>query len=213
MVVYFVQPCGALTVILLHALVRVSAAALEPYDVLYSSGVEALQRGDYTGVVHYMEKALENFTQVRKSKIRCGLKCRDQHKLDATATQTETATATTTELQMFDAILRRAACLNDCLGRKLGPPSLHKVHADIDQDFNRRIPYNYLQLAYNKVKSSDAESSLYSDDWDLTPVCCVQEQGYVTGLSSLADASFIKHGHRYPAGQVTSMNFRTWIKK
>lgn len=162
MVVHFLQTCGALTLIL-HTLQLLSAATLEPYDLLYSSGVEALHRGDYAGVVRYMEKALENFAQLRQTKIQCGLKCSDQHKLDATAT----------ELQLFDAILRRADCLNDCIERKLGPPAMHKVTADVVQDFNRRIPYNYLQLAYHKVKRIEPESSVY-----LPPVCFVQDQGH-----------------------------------
>ncbi|XP_017333157.1 prolyl 3-hydroxylase 2 [Ictalurus punctatus] len=144
MVVHFLQSWGALTV-LLHMPVLLPAATLEPYDLLYSSGMDAFQRGDYADVVRYMEKALENFAQVRQTKIRCGLGCRDQHKLDATAT----------DLQLFDAILRRAACLNDCTEGKLGPSSMHKVSADVEQDFHRRIPYNYLQLAYLKLKQPD----------------------------------------------------------
>lgn len=147
MVVHFLQSWGALTV-LLHMPLLLPAATLEPYDLLYSSGMDAFQRGDYADVVRYMEKALENFAQVRQTKIRCGLGCRDQHKLDATAT----------DLQLFDAILRRAACLNDCTEGKLGPSSMHKVSADVEQDFHRRIPYNYLQLAYLKVKRNEPES-------------------------------------------------------
>ncbi|MCI4383776.1 hypothetical protein PGIGA_G00030580 [Pangasianodon gigas] len=99
MVVRFLRTCGALTLIL-PTLLLSSAAPLEPYDLLYSSAVEAFQRGDYVNVV-------------------------------------------------------RAACLNNCLERKLGPLSMHKVSADVDQDFHRRIPYHYLQLAYLKLKQLD----------------------------------------------------------
>lgn len=144
MVVHFLQTCVPLTLIL-TMLLLLSAATLEPYDLLYSGGVEAFQRGDYGNVVRYMEKALENFAQVRQTKIQCGLMCRDQHKLNVTAT----------DFQLFDVILRRAACLNDCMERQLGSPSVHKVSADVNQDFHRRIPYNYLQLAYLKVKRNE----------------------------------------------------------
>lgn len=144
MVVDFLQTCGTLKLILLTFLLFPSTATLEPYDLLYDSGVDAFQRGDYASAVRDIEKALENVAEVRQAKIRCGLKCRDQHKLDATATATE--------LRLFDVILGRAACLNHCTERKLGPPSTHKVSADVNQDFHRRIPYNYLQLAYLKVK-------------------------------------------------------------
>ncbi|KAI5101570.1 prolyl 3-hydroxylase 2, partial [Silurus meridionalis] len=130
-----------------------SGATLEPYDELYDRGVEALRRGDYGDVVRYMEKALENFARVRDTKIRCRLKCSDQNDLDVI--WTPTATATVTDLRLYDAILRRAACLNDCLQRKLGPPSIQKVSSDVTQDFNRRIPYHYLQLAYLKLNQLD----------------------------------------------------------
>lgn len=140
MVVDFLQTCGTLTLILLFS----SAATLEPYDLLYDSGVEAFQRGDYANAVRNIEKALDNVAQLRQRKIRCGLECRDEHTLDTKATETE--------LQLFDVVLRRAACLNHCAERNLGSPSMHKVSADVNQDFHRRIPYNYLQLAYLKVK-------------------------------------------------------------
>ncbi|XP_060733508.1 prolyl 3-hydroxylase 2 [Tachysurus vachellii] len=143
MVVDFLQTCGTLTLILLFSY----AATLEPYDLLYDSGVEAFQRGDYANAVRDIEKALDNVAQLRQTKIRCGLECRDQHKLDTKATETE--------LQLFDVVLRRAACLNHCAERNLGSPSMHKVSADVTQDFHRRIPYNYLQLAYLKLKQPE----------------------------------------------------------
>lgn len=148
MVVHILAPCGALTLILLLQ----SGATLEPYDLLYSGGVEALQRGDYAGVVRDMEQALESFAQMRHTRIRCGLQCAGQHQLDAPHTDTE--------LQMFGAILRRAACLNDCIERILGAPSVHKVSSDVEQDFKRRIPYHYLQLGYLKVKRTEPERAL-----------------------------------------------------
>ncbi|XP_047666255.1 prolyl 3-hydroxylase 2 [Tachysurus fulvidraco] len=143
MVVDFLQTCGTLTLILLLS----SAATLEPYDLLYDSGVEAFQRGDYANAVRDIEKALDNVALLRQTKIRCGLECRDQHKLDTKATETE--------LRLFDVVLRRAACLNHCAERNLGSPSMHKVSADVNQDFHRRIPYNYLQLAYLKLKQPE----------------------------------------------------------
>lgn len=41
--------------------------------------------------------------------------------------------------------------MNTCVEEKLGSQSVHKVSEDVVQDFHRRIPYNYLQLAYQKV--------------------------------------------------------------
>ncbi|XP_062868503.1 prolyl 3-hydroxylase 2 [Trichomycterus rosablanca] len=137
------QTGGALTII--FQIVLLSAATLEPYDMLYASGVEALNQGDYASVVMYMEGALRSFSEVRQTRIGCSLKCNDEHELSSSAT----------ELHLFDVVLRRAACLSDCIETKIGPQSMHKVSEDVLQDFRRRIPYNYLQLAYLKLKQLD----------------------------------------------------------
>lgn len=115
--------------------------SLEPCDMLYHSGVEAFAQADYAGVVRYMEKALRSFSQVRQTTIRCRLKCEDQNRLSGAIGD-----------PFFDTVLRRAACLNQCIEGEIGTQSMHKVSEDVLQDFHRRIPYNYLQLAYRKVK-------------------------------------------------------------
>lgn len=132
---------GFLTCILQTLLL--SSATLEPFDLLYENGLEAFHKGDYGNVVRYMESALSSFSEVRQTKIRCRLKCRDQHRFDSLLTD-----------KFFEAILYRAHCLNECFEGKLGAQSMHKVSEDVSQDFSRRIPYNYLQLAYRKVGTS-----------------------------------------------------------
>uniref|UniRef100_A0A8C3B221 procollagen-proline 3-dioxygenase n=1 Tax=Cyclopterus lumpus TaxID=8103 RepID=A0A8C3B221_CYCLU len=121
------------------------AASLEPYDLLYDSAVQAFYKGDYTNVVRYMEGALGSYKEVRRTKVRCRLRCQDQHPFDETFS----------DLRFADVVLRRAACMNTCIEEKIGTQSVHKVSEDVVQDFHRRIPYNYLQLAYQKLKQPD----------------------------------------------------------
>ncbi|KAL1251209.1 hypothetical protein QQF64_019005, partial [Cirrhinus molitorella] len=128
---------GFLTYILQTLLL--SSATLEPFDLLYDNGVEAFYKGDYDNVVRYMEDALKSFSEVRQTRIRCRLKCGDQHRFDSFLTD-----------KVFEVILYRGHCLNQCIEGAIGPQSVHKVSEDVIQDFNRRIPYNYLQLAYRK---------------------------------------------------------------
>lgn len=134
---------AALSVLLLTTVAPSSGADsfLEPYDLLYNSGVQAFYSGEYTDVVRYMEAALSSQAEVRSTRVRCRLRCQDQHPFDDTFS----------ELRFFDVVLHRAACMNRCIEDKLGAQSLHKVSEDVAQDFHRRIPYNYLQLAYQKV--------------------------------------------------------------
>ncbi|XP_016100425.1 prolyl 3-hydroxylase 2-like [Sinocyclocheilus grahami] len=117
-----------------------SSTTLEPFDLLYDNGVEAFYKGDYGNVVRCMESALKSFSEVRQTRIRCRLKCSDQHRFDSFRTD-----------KIFEVILYRAHCINQCTEGKIGAGSMHKVSEDVIQDFNRRIPYNYLQLAYRKT--------------------------------------------------------------
>lgn len=119
-----------------------TAAFLQPYDLLYDNAVQAFYSNDYSDVVRYMEAALSSYTEVRSTRVRCRLQCQDQHPFDDTYS----------DLRFSDVVLRRAACMNACIEEKLGSQSVHKVSEDVVQDFQRRIPYNYLQLAYQKVR-------------------------------------------------------------
>ncbi|KAG7261632.1 hypothetical protein CRUP_038354 [Coryphaenoides rupestris] len=53
--------------------------------------------------------------------------------------------------------------MNACIEDQIGTQSMHKVSEDVIQDFNRRIPYNYLQLAYQKLKQpKDAAAAAHT---------------------------------------------------
>ncbi|XP_061539961.1 prolyl 3-hydroxylase 2 [Phycodurus eques] len=129
----------------LLASVPPSSATLEPYDLLYDDAVRAFYSGDYGGVVRTMERALSSYGGLRRSRVRCRLRCQDQHPFgDAVS-----------DLAFFDVVLRRAACVDGCIEQDIGVQSMHKVSEDVVQDFRRRIPYNYLQMAYLKLKQPD----------------------------------------------------------
>ncbi|XP_075878878.1 prolyl 3-hydroxylase 2 [Nelusetta ayraudi] len=136
---------SVLVQVLLAASLSTSAGFLQPFDLLYDSAVHAFYGGDYGAVVRYMEAALGSYREVRSTRVRCRLRCQDKHQFPDGFS----------ELPFFDAVLRRAACSNACIEEKLGPQSVHKVSDDVLQDFHRRIPYNYLQLAYQKLKQPD----------------------------------------------------------
>ena len=138
-------PAAASSVVLLTVVLSSSAAFLEPYDLLYDNAVQAFYSTDYKNVVRYMEAALSSYGEVRRTKVRCRLKCQDQHPFGEGFS----------DLRFFDVVLRRAACMDRCIEDKLGTQSVHKVSEDVVQDFHRRIPYNYLQLAYQKVRGSE----------------------------------------------------------
>ncbi len=135
------SPAAIWSTVLLTVVLSPSTALLKPYDLLYDNAVQAFYNSDYDNVVRFMEGALSSYTEVRRTRVRCRLRCQDQHPFDETFS----------DLRFTDVVLRRAACINKCIEEKLGSQSVHKVSEDVVQDFHRRIPYNYLQLAYQKV--------------------------------------------------------------
>ncbi|XP_012733338.2 prolyl 3-hydroxylase 2 [Fundulus heteroclitus] len=139
-------PLVILSVALLSAdLLLSSAAFLEPFDLLYDNAVRAFYGSDYESVVRNLEGALSSHREAQRTRVRCRLRCQDQQPFDETFS----------DLRFFDVVLRRAACMKACIEAKLGTQSLHKVSDEVIQDFNRRIPYNYLQLAYQKLKQPE----------------------------------------------------------
>ncbi|KAM9362201.1 prolyl 3-hydroxylase 1 [Symphorus nematophorus] len=131
---------------------------LEPYDFLFDTAVEAYYKGDWLSVILNMEKALRNKATVRSVKAQCRLSCANQtafgERLAGLGVPIP-GTGSVEDLGFFQKILKRADCVNSCETEKLGPPSLHQVGEEVQLEFNKRSPYNYLQVAYFKINKLD----------------------------------------------------------
>lgn len=116
----------------------------QPPDALFAAGAEAYARGDWPAVVLQMERALRARAAVRSRLVRCRLRCAND-----TAGPAEGADPVLRDLLFFRGLLRRAACLRGC-----GPaaPSRYRLGDELDREFSKRSPYNYLQVAYFKVR-------------------------------------------------------------
>lgn len=125
----------------------------QPPDALFAAGAEAYTRGDWPSVVLQMERALRARVAVRSRLVRCRLRC-----ANATAGPVEGADPqlepVLRDLLFFRGLLRRAACLRGC-----GPaaPSRYRLGDELDREFSKRSPYNYLQVAYFKVRDRQGE--------------------------------------------------------
>lgn len=117
-------------------------------DALFAAGAEAYARGDWPTVVLQMERALRARAAVRSHLMRCRLRCANATAGPAEATESQ-PDPVLRDLWFFRALLRRAACLRGC-----GPaaPSRYLLGEELDREFSRRSPYNYLQVAYFKVR-------------------------------------------------------------
>lgn len=117
-------------------------------DALFAAGAEAYSRGDWPAVVLQMERALRARAALRSRLVRCRLRCANATAGPADGTESQ-PDPVLRDLWFFRALLRRAACLRDC-----GPaaPSRYRLGEELDREFGRRSPYNYLQVAYFKVR-------------------------------------------------------------
>ncbi|XP_051874456.1 prolyl 3-hydroxylase 2 [Pristis pectinata] len=116
---------------------------LQPFDLLYEEGIRAYYRSDWPGVVRAMEAAADSYRQHRRLKVHCRLDCAARHGLERPGAP------------LVAAVLRRAHCIRQCEARSLGPASVYRVSQDTEHEFERRGPYNYLQLAYFKLNQLD----------------------------------------------------------
>lgn len=118
---------------------------LEPFDALYASGVEAYYGGDFAGAARCLERALRSRRELRAARLRCRRLCRAQVRLE------EPGQGAGGDLSFFGSVLRRADCVRRCEEPRLGAVSRHRAAEEVRADFQRRVPYSYLQRAYIQV--------------------------------------------------------------
>ncbi|XP_044856486.1 prolyl 3-hydroxylase 3 [Mauremys mutica] len=123
---------------------------LVPYDLLYADGVRAYFARDWPRAAELLQRALHSYSQLLAARRGCQGRCRDE------AGFAGPPAAPSWETRFFDRVLQRAECLGECLGRRLGAePSLHRASREIQEDFEQREPYNYLQVALFQLKKLD----------------------------------------------------------
>ncbi|XP_036415919.1 prolyl 3-hydroxylase 1 [Colossoma macropomum] len=131
---------------------------LEPYDLLFDNALEAYYRQDWLSVILHMERALKHKSMVRKVRTECRLACANHTAFEEAIPGVGApipGAGSVEDLGFFQKVLKRAECVSSCESEKLGPPSLHKVGDDIELEFKKRTPYNYLQVAYFKINKLD----------------------------------------------------------
>ncbi|XP_037534475.1 prolyl 3-hydroxylase 1 [Nematolebias whitei] len=105
-----------------------------------------------------MEKALRNRAAVRGLKARCRLRCANHTALGEAGAGLGVpvpGAGSVEDLGFFQKVLRRADCVNACETEKLGSSSVHQVSEEVELEFRKRTPYNYLQVAYFKINKLD----------------------------------------------------------
>ncbi|XP_015728290.1 prolyl 3-hydroxylase 3 isoform X2 [Coturnix japonica] len=136
---------------LLPAATSSASGRLVPYDLLYADGVRAYFARDWGRAAELLQRALHSYAGLRAARRACRAAClREAAFLGAPPANGPW------EAALFDRVLQRADCLQHCMGSRLGAaPSAHRASLVIQRDFERREPYNYLQVAFFQLKKLD----------------------------------------------------------
>lgn len=134
------------------------AGLLQPFDRLYYSGLRAYFQKDWPATEEYLLGALQSRARVRGAKVACHAQCQGEEDT-GTAGVGDGVPSHLQELGVFERVLRRAECQTYCLRQQVGPPSRHRTTQKVEDEFRRREPYNYLQLAYFQQQKLDEAAS------------------------------------------------------
>ncbi|XP_061862083.1 prolyl 3-hydroxylase 3 [Colius striatus] len=119
---------------------------LVPYDLLYADGVRAYFARDWGRAAELLQRALQSYAGLRAARLACRAACRREAPF----------LGAPWEGALLGRVLQRADCVRHCLGSRLGAaPSAHRASRDVRRDFQRREPYNYLQVAFFQLKRLD----------------------------------------------------------
>ncbi|XP_033899139.3 prolyl 3-hydroxylase 1 [Acipenser ruthenus] len=124
------------------------AGLLPPYDGLYLAGVRAYFAEEWEKAVEYLERSLQTRAALDRVKRSCLAGCA----LDGFGSEAAAGGDSLSDLKFFWTVLRRAECLLFCERNQLEPTARSAVSEDVLADFESRNPYNYLQVAYYKLK-------------------------------------------------------------
>ncbi|XP_053146766.1 prolyl 3-hydroxylase 3 [Hemicordylus capensis] len=175
---------------------------LAPYDLLYADGVRAYFAQDWPRAAELLQRSLHSYSQWLGVRRECQGRCQRE------ASFAGRPPSQPWETGFFDRVLQRAECLGECLRRRLGgQPSLHRASRENQQDFEQREPYNYLQVAFFKLKKLDeavssAHTFFVANPQHLQMVEDMEKYRRMAGVKSesFRDLEAIPHWVAYEAG-------------
>lgn len=115
------------------------------YEILYKAGVDAYLENRWEDCVGLIEKSIEDYIYFRTVSVQCRKRC-DGNELENIFTS-DPDNSDVWHLQ--NVVTNKALCLMKC--QNLYFPNRPKTSKETDEEFEKKAPYNYLQLCYFKV--------------------------------------------------------------
>lgn len=123
----------------------------DTYDQIYSRAREAYSNQDWSECVKQINNALKDYKFYRSTLITCRRECRAN-------VMNENETTVSPELEnmipFFFKIIKVSNCVRTCKQTNMPDRPDVAVHIDIEDDFEMRMPYDYLQFCLYKVSSN-----------------------------------------------------------
>lgn len=126
-----------LTTILCLVSARAEYAA---FDKLYEDGVSAYSNDDWGAAILNIEQSLEGYKEYIAGLSSCSNKCSNSLSVDAMH-----------ESYYLSKIFSKSMCVKSCLSQKFNDfKAVSRVSKEVLSDFEKYMPYQYLQFAYYK---------------------------------------------------------------
>ncbi|XP_033495782.2 prolyl 3-hydroxylase 3 [Epinephelus lanceolatus] len=132
-------------------------ALLQPYDLLYYSGVRSYFGGEWAKAAELLEKAIVTKESLLTARRQCHDECVAAGKEAFSKLDSEEGSLW--DLWTLDWVQQKAECLKFCMGRSVTPVGQLPVSSDIEYEFSTRNPYNFLQVTYYKLEKLQKAAS------------------------------------------------------
>lgn len=120
------------------------------YDQLYTEAVEAYSDEKWEEAIRLMERALTDYRSVEEGLVQCKKQCVESKSSDPAYPKEFSSDL---EFQYFHSLLTYAACVKKCKRRMFGNRVWADISEEVNEAFETKNTYNYLQLCYYKTGS------------------------------------------------------------
>lgn len=118
----------------------------DTFVTFYQRGIQSYLQNDFDGCIHFMEAALTGYKEYYDAVARCRVGCEYERVNEKPSFEENPE-----QLHFFEGIVKKTLCLRKCAAKSLKDmPKYFHLDDWHKEQFNQRVPYEYLQLCYYK---------------------------------------------------------------
>lgn len=118
------------------------------YFEVYKQGTDAYLENGWSDCIAYISSSVDFYFEMQASAAMCRKSCRPKSPEKLTFEFSDE----TDNIAFYDQLVKEALCVAKCKYDKMSAyPEPKEVPTDVEEEFEKRLPYDYLQLCYYKV--------------------------------------------------------------